>query len=124
MAERTITSITSLAKTVPSIAAAGLLIALASAAPLSAHVTFRVIGTIAKVTATRLDVTNKDARTYSMDLTRRTVIRRLKEEKKLPISALKPGQTVVVDAFNAYAEDDDDDSELEALDIRIVPPIK
>lgn len=89
----------------------------------SAHVTFRVIGTIAKVTATKLDVTNKDGKTFSMDVTRRTVIRRLKEEKKLPISALKAGQSVVVDAFNAYAEEPDDDSELEALDIRIVPPI-
>jgi hypothetical protein len=94
-----------------------------SAASSSAHVTFRVVGTIAKVTATKLDVTNKDGRIVTMDLTRRTVIRRLKEEKKLPISALNAGQSVVVDAFNAYAEDPDDDSDLEALDIRIVPAI-
>jgi hypothetical protein len=97
--------------------------AAASRAASPAHVTFRIIGTIAKVTATKLDVTNKDGKTFTMDVTLRTVIRRLKEEKKLPISALKTGQSVVVDAFNAYAEEPDDDSELEALDIRIVPPI-
>ena len=104
--------------------ACALLIVLAVAASaVSAHVTFRVIGTITKVTATELHVKTKDGKTFAMELTRRSVIRRLREEKKLPISALKAGQTVVVDAFNAYAEDPDDDSELEALDIRIVPPI-
>jgi len=104
--------------------ACALLIVLAVAASaVSAHVTFRVIGTITKVTATELHVKTKDGKTFAMELTRRSVIRRLREEKKLPISALKAGQSVVVDAFNAYAEDPDDDSELEALDIRIVPPI-
>jgi hypothetical protein len=87
----------------------------------SAHVTFRIIGTISKVTAKELQVTNKDGKTFTMELTRRSVIRRLKEEKKLSISVLKVGQRVVVDAFNAYAEDPDDDTELEALDIRIAP---
>jgi hypothetical protein len=90
---------------------------------IDAHVTFRIIGTITQVSATALTVRNKDSKAFAMALTRRTVIRRLKEEKKLPIGALKIGQTVVVDAFNAYAEDEDDDSDLEALDIRIVPPI-
>ena len=58
-----------------------------------------------------------------MELTQRTVIRRLKEEQKLPATALKVGQSVVVDAFNPYAVDEFDDSDLEALDIRIVPPL-
>jgi hypothetical protein len=105
-------------------ACATLVVLVVFAVAVSAHVTFRIIGTITKVTATELHVKNKDGKTFTMELTRRSVIRRLGEEKKLSIKALKIGQSVVVDAFNAYAEDPDDDSELEALDIRIVPPIR
>lgn len=94
------------------------------AVTVAGHETFRTIGTITKVTATVLDVRKADGAIKSMELSRRTVIRRLKEEKKLPISALKVGQSVVVDAFNAYAQDPDEDSELEALDIRIVPALE
>lgn len=89
-----------------------------------AHETFRIIGTITKVSAARLDVKNKDGVTKSMGLTQRTVIRRLKEKQELPASALQVGQSVVVDAFNPYDPDSGDDSQLEALDIRIVPPLK
>ncbi len=94
------------------------------ASTIAGHETFRIIGTITKVTEKALEVRKTAGAIKSVELTRRTVIRRLKEEKKLPISALKVGQSVVVDAFNAYAQDPDDDSELEALDIRIVPALE
>lgn len=100
-----------------------LALAITSSADVLAHETFRIIGTITKVTAEKMDVKNKDGITKSMELTRRTVIRRLKEKQELPASVLQVGQSVVVDAFNPYDPDSGDDSQLEALDIRIVPAL-
>lgn len=87
------------------------------ASMLSAHENFRVVGTITKVTDRELDVKNRDSKTYTLDLTGRTIVKRDKEKDELALSALKVGQSVVVDAYG------DDENDLEALEIRIVPPI-
>lgn len=87
------------------------------AVPLSAHEHFRIIGTITKVTDREMDVTNKDSKTFTIELTKGTIVKRDKEKAELPLGTLKVGQSVVVDAYG------DGESDLEALDIRIVPPI-
>ena len=84
---------------------------------LSAHENFRIIGTITKVTDRELDVKNRDSKTFTIALTTRTIVKRDKEKAELPVSVLKVGQSVVVNAYG------DNESDLEALDIRIVPPI-
>jgi hypothetical protein len=89
----------------------------AGAASLSAHEHFRIVGTITKLSATEMDVKNKESKTYTVDLTKKTVVKREKDKTELGLSALKVGQSVVVDAYG------DDEFDLEALDIRIVPPI-
>ena len=92
-------------------------VAAAAPATLHAHEHFRIVGVITKLTATEMDVKNKEAKTYTVDINARTVVKRDKDKTELGLSALKAGQTVVVDAYG------DDEFDLEALDIRIVPPI-
>jgi hypothetical protein len=94
-------------------------IALGVAAPaaLHAHEHFRIVGVITKLAATEMDVKNKEGKTYTVDINARTVVKRDKDKTELGLSALKAGQTVVVDAYG------DDEFDLEALDVRIVPPI-
>jgi hypothetical protein len=93
-----------------------MLIAVVSAvAHARAHEHFRVIGTLTKCQRTEIDVKNKEGRTISIYVDKKTKITR--DKKPVPQSALKVGQSVVVDAYG------DDEFDLLALDIRIVPPI-
>ena len=86
-------------------------------ASIHAHEHFRIVGVISKLSATEMDVKNKESKTYTIDINKKTVVKRDKDKTELGLSALKVGQTVVVDAYG------DDEFDLEALDIRIVPPI-
>ncbi len=81
------------------------------------HEHFRIVGVITRLVATEMDVKNKEGKTYTVDVNKRTVVKRDKDKTELDLSALKTGQTVVVDAYG------DDEFDLEALDVRIVPPI-
>ncbi len=85
------------------------------AAQALAHEHFRVIGTVTKFEKSEIDVKNKEGKTTSILVDKQTKITR--DQKKVPVSALKVGQSVVVDAYG------DDEFDLLALDIRIVPAI-
>src|SRR3954470_22376222 len=81
------------------------------AAQALAHDHFRVIGTITKFEKSEIDVKNKEGKTTSSILVdKQTKITR--DKKAVPQSALKVGQSVVVDAYG------DDEFDLLALDIR------
>lgn len=80
-----------------------------------AHERFRVIGTLTKFEKSEIDVKKKDGKTTSILVDEKTKITR--DKKKVPVSALKVGQSLVVDAYG------DDELDLLALDIRIVPAI-
>ena len=88
-----------------------------ASASVAAHEHFRIVGTIVSIRETEMDVKNKESRTFTVDINKKTVVRRDQEKTELQLSALKVGQSVVVDAYG------DDEFDLEALDIRIVPPI-
>ena len=82
---------------------------------LSAHEKYRVIGTVAKVEGTVVDVKQtKDGKTITMDMTEKTVVTR--DKKKVGRAELKTGVSVVVDAVG------DSVDELDIVEIRIVPP--
>jgi hypothetical protein len=83
--------------------------------PAHAHEAFRFVGTVAKIQGTQLGVKLKIGRTVWVELKKSTII--LKDKTKVPVAALKPGLSVVVDALG------DDDSDLEAKQVRIVPAI-
>ena len=89
--------------------------ALFSTALLSAHEQFRVIGTVTSVTGVKMAVRTKEGETAAITLNMDTTIKR--DGKAAPASAIKAGQSVVVDAYG------DDYDDLLAIDIRIVPPI-
>jgi hypothetical protein len=81
----------------------------------SAHDKYRIVGTVAKVAGTVLDVKQtKDGKTITMDMTEKTVVTR--DKKKVGRAELKPGLSVVVDALG------DSLDELDAVEVRIVPP--
>ena len=86
-----------------------------AAAHALAHEHFRVIGTVTKFEKSEIDVKNKEGKTTSILVDQQTKITR--DKKKVPMSALKVGESVVVDAYG------DDEFDLLALDIRIVPAI-
>jgi len=94
----------------------GIVAALAiSSTSLAAHEKYRVIGTVAKVAGTVVDVKQtKDGKTITMDMTDKTVITR--DKKKVGRAELKSGVNVVVDAVG------DSLDELDVVEIRIVPP--
>ncbi len=82
---------------------------------LSAHEKYRVIGTVAKVEGTVVDVKQtKDGKTITMDMTDKTVVTR--DKKRVGRAELKAGVSVVVDALG------DSLDELDIVEIRIVPP--
>ena len=86
-----------------------------SGTSLSAHDKYRIIGTVAKVTGTILDVKQtKDGKTITMDMTDKTVVTRNK--KKVGRAELKSGSSVVVDALG------DSLDELDVVEVRIVAP--
>ena len=82
---------------------------------LVAHEAFRIVGTITKRQGTQLGVKTKAGRTVWVELKKTTII--LRDKTKVAATELKPGLSVVVDALG------DDDSDLEAKQVRIVPPI-
>ena len=84
-------------------------------APLFAHEAFRIVGTVTKRQAAQLGVKTKQGRTVWVELTKATII--LRDKTKVAVTELKPGLTVVVDALG------DDDSDLTAKQVRIVPAI-
>jgi hypothetical protein len=86
------------------------------AAPLHAHDDFRIIGTLMKHEASKIEVKNKEGKTISIRLDKQTAISR--DKKKVAPSELRVGQSLVV---NAYGDTEDDSL---AIEIRIVPPIR
>jgi len=86
------------------------------AARLLAHDNFRVIGSVTKHQNSTIDVTSKDSKTLTIRLDKQTEITR--DKKKVEVSELRVGQSVVVDAYG------DSERDLLALEIRIVPPIR
>ena len=85
-------------------------------ARLWAHDNFRIIGTLAKHQASEIQVKSRTGKTVSIRLDKQTAISR--DKKKVDATALKVGQSLVVDAYG----DTEDDSL--AVEIRIVPPIR
>ena len=98
--------------------AVALFVVVVTAPSISAHEHFRIIGNITKLAATEMDVKNKEGKTYTVDINKKTVVRREKEKTELGLSALQVGQRVVIDAYG------DDEFDLEAQDIRIFPPAR
>ena len=80
-----------------------------------AHEHFRVIGTISKLEAKQFEVKQQDGKRMTIYVDKKTKVSR--DKKPVAVTALKVGQSVVVDAYG------DDESDLLALDIRIVPPL-
>ena len=78
------------------------------------HDYFRVNGIVTQYQDSTIDVKNRDGKTVSVRLDRRTKITREREE--VEAKELRAGLTVVVDAYG------DTEDDLLALDIRIVPP--
>lgn len=89
-------------------------LALGTAAP-RAHEAFRIIGTVATMKPTQIGVKTKQGRTIYIELTKKTIV--LRDKTKVPATELKTGLSVVVDALG------DDDSDLTAKQVRIVPAI-
>ena len=85
-------------------------------ARLWAHDNFRIIGTLAKHQDSKIEVKSRTGKTVSIRLDKQTAISR--DKKEVDATALKVGQSLVVDAYG----DTEDDSL--ALEIRIVPPIR
>jgi hypothetical protein len=90
---------------------------LVSTTPAWAHDEYRIIGTVTKVTAKLLDVKQKkDGKIVTMDLTDTSIVTR--DAKKVPMTELKVGLSVVVDARG------DSIDELEIVEIKIVAAAK
>lgn len=94
---------------------------LSSVAQSSAHDELRFVGTVVRMDGAKNVLTmayregTKDER-VDMTLTEKTTITR--DKKDVPRSELRPNVTVVVDALG------DHEGGVEAVSIRIVPPIK
>lgn len=84
------------------------------AAPLWAHDDYRIIGTVLRTSAGRLDVKQtKDGRTVAMRTDQATIVTR--DKQKVSSAELKVGMNVVVDAQGDSLDD------LVVLEVRIVP---
>ena len=94
--------------------AVGIVGMMLSVAPAWAHDDYRIIGTVLKVSAGKLDVKQtKDGKTISMKTDQATIVTR--DKKNVAASELKVGTNVVVDARGDSLED------LVVLEVRIVP---
>ena len=82
-----------------------------------AHDEFRIVGTVTKVQEFRVQVKTKGDKFISMRLGSGTSIHRDNDKAELKSRDLKVGQSVVVTAYG------DDLTDLDALEIRIVPTI-
>lgn len=92
------------------------LLVLNAALPLSAHEEYRIIGTVSKITATRIDVKQtKDGKIIKIDMNKQTKVTR--DKKPVAVTELKVGRSVVVDAFG------DSILELLAIEVRLVPAL-
>jgi hypothetical protein len=92
-----------------------LLLGAASVVPLSAHDEFRIIGTLERRQDSTIAVKKNTGTVVSIRIDKQTAI--TQDGKKVDSTALKAGQSLVVDAYG-----DTEDKSL-ALEIRIVPPI-
>ncbi len=81
----------------------------------SAHEDFRVIGTLTKHQNSTIEVKARTGKVTTIRVDRQTEVSR--DKKKVPVTELKAGLTLVVDAYG------DSEDDLLALEIRIVPPI-
>jgi hypothetical protein len=89
---------------------------LACATPLSAHDEYRIVGTVAKITATQIDVRQiKDGKIVEIDIDKQTKVTR--DKKPVAFKQIKVGGSVVVEAYG------DSILDLLALEIRLVPAI-
>ena len=93
------------------------LVVLALSAQLLAHDEFRIVGSVVKVEKSQLQVKSRDTKVWSVALRTSTFIHRDKDQTKVSETELKAGTSVVVDALG------DTEFDLEALEVRIVPPI-
>ena len=80
-----------------------------------AHEHFRVIGTVTKHQDSSISVKDSNSKTTAIRLDKQTKV--TKDKQKVELAQLKVGASVVVDAYG------DDESDLLAVDIVIVPPI-
>ena len=80
-----------------------------------AHEHFRVIGTLTKLDKAEIEVKNAKGKVTPITVDKQTKVTR--DKKSVPVSQLKVGQSVVVDAYG------DDEFDLLALEVRIVPAI-
>ena len=93
-----------------------LLVCTAGAVQLWAHDEFRIIGTLERHQESTIAVKKNTGTVVSIRIDRQTSI--TQNDKKVDSTALKAGQTLVVDAYG----DTEDDSL--TLEIRIVPSIQ
>ena len=82
----------------------------------SAHDEFRIIGTLTRVQSHQIDVKQKDNKTFYIKVDKNTLVTR--DKKEVSVSELKNGRSVVVQALG------DDETDLLALEVRLVPDIK
>jgi hypothetical protein len=94
-----------------------MLVGAVGAMHVSAHDEFRIIGTLEKHQNSTIAVKkNADGKVVSIKIDKQTAI--TQDKKKVDASALKVGQSLVVDSYG------DTETDSLALEIRIVPPIK
>jgi hypothetical protein len=93
-----------------------MLVLVGGGVPIFAHDDFRIIGTLENHQASTIAVKKNTGKTVSIRIDKQTAI--TQDKKKVDATALKVGQSLVVDAYG----DTEDDSL--ALEIRIVPPIR
>lgn len=86
------------------------------AVQLAAHDEFRIIGTLERHQNSTIAVKKNTGKTVSIRLDKQTAISQ--NNKKVDATALKVGQSLVVDAYGDTEEDS------LAVEIRIVPPIR
>jgi hypothetical protein len=91
-----------------------LVLGLLVAPRLIAHDEYRIIGKVTRLTQSSIAVENTNSKTMAARIDKQTEITR--DKKKVALSELKVGQSVVVDALG------DNESDLLAIEIRIVPP--
>lgn len=91
-----------------------LVIGLLAAPRLMAHDEYRLVGKVTRVSESSIAVENANSKTMAARINKQTDVTR--DKKKVPASELKVGQSVVVDALG------DNESDLLAIEIRIVPP--
>jgi len=92
------------------------LVSVGGAVGLDAHDEFRIIGTLERHQNSTIAVKKNTGKTVSIRLDRQTAISQ--NNKKVDTTALKVGQSLVVDAYGDTEEDS------LAVEIRIVPPIR